>query len=119
MESVTHEPTCEAMRSKADLLKQLELEPDNPYLRGALPEYSGGGDQEVELCDCGAVEAYWDEVAIEDVQPGDRLDMGRFVGLEPGVNDRVWDVIVSGWQVRAGRYSETKGARVRVWKEEV
>ena len=50
--------------------------------------------------------------AIEMVQPGERLDMGVFVGFH-GVegNPKVWLVLLEG----AHSYTESRGAMVRVW----
>jgi len=48
-----HSPDCPVVRYRADLLRELAADPNNPYLLGALPEYDGGGDQEAENCTCG------------------------------------------------------------------
>lgn len=47
-----HEAGCPIIEQRADLLRALVLAPDNPYLRGAVPEYDGGGDQEADGCTC-------------------------------------------------------------------
>jgi hypothetical protein len=47
-----HDPSCPVTEQRIDLLKQLDYEA-TPYLLGAVPEYQAGGDQEVELCECG------------------------------------------------------------------
>lgn len=61
-----HAPDCEVTRSRADLLEKLQRDPENVYLRGAVPEYHGGGDQEVAICDCGIVDARYDESAARE-----------------------------------------------------
>ena len=47
-----HAPACPVTRHRADLLSLLEADPKNAGLLGAIPEYDGGGDQEVENCTC-------------------------------------------------------------------
>ena len=53
---------------------------------------------------------------IEDCVPGDRLDMGVFVCIGPraaGQGPNTVNVrLASGYH-----YTETKGARVRVWED--
>ena len=50
--------------------------------------------------------------SIENVQPGWKLDMGEFAGYsEVKGNDKVWDVLLADGY----KYTETRGARVRVW----
>lgn len=47
-----HDPSCPVTAGRIDLLKEMDYE-TSPYLLGAVPEYQAGGDQEVELCQCG------------------------------------------------------------------
>jgi hypothetical protein len=51
---------------------------------------------------------------IEEVLPGDILDMGTFVGIDPrteGQGPNTVNVALEG----GDHYTETAGARVRVW----
>lgn len=52
---VAHDEGCPVTLARASLLADLADDPENPYLLGAVPEYDEGGDQEVELCECGVV----------------------------------------------------------------
>lgn len=50
-----HEEGCAVTRERRDLLSDLAARPDDEALLGAVAEYDGNGDQEVENCDCGRV----------------------------------------------------------------
>lgn len=50
-----HDNDCPVTRARADLIAELKRSPSDT-LRGALAEYDNGGDQEVGLCTCGALE---------------------------------------------------------------
>jgi hypothetical protein len=59
------------------------------------------------------------EIPIELVSPGMKLDQGTFTGYEPAMfqgatNPRTWDVCLADGL----RYTETRGAFVRVWIDE-
>jgi len=57
---------------------------------------------------------------IENCEPGDILDMGVFLKIDPRdssqgpntVNVRIWSMI----SLRVMHYTETTGARVNVWR---
>lgn len=53
-----HAADCPVTRGRADLLADLARDPHNRVLRGAVPEYDRGGDQEVELCVCPTMERF-------------------------------------------------------------
>ncbi len=54
----THTEDCPVTVARDGLLRDLQAEPTNPYLIGAVPEYGETGDQTVELCLCGAVPGF-------------------------------------------------------------
>ena len=47
-----HSVACPVTHWRERLLADLEQDPEDPYLLGAVPEYDEGGDQEAELCTC-------------------------------------------------------------------
>jgi len=55
--SLVHAPECAVVRDRAELAERIGFDPDNQVWIGALIENYGGGDQEVECCTCGAVDA--------------------------------------------------------------
>ena len=53
MDPGDHSAECAVHVERERILRSLMMEPNNPYLLGAVVEYYGFGDQEAELCTCG------------------------------------------------------------------
>ena len=47
-----HSEGCPVTYWRGRLANDLEPDPENPYLLGAVPEWDEGGDQEAEVCTC-------------------------------------------------------------------
>ena len=48
-----HAHNCPITSGRTRLLEDLAQDPDNAYLKGAIPEWDAGGDEEAEYCICG------------------------------------------------------------------
>jgi hypothetical protein len=51
-----HAPDCPVTAGRISLAEELERDPENAALLGAVPEWDRGGDEEAEHCACGLVE---------------------------------------------------------------
>lgn len=85
-----HTEACPVTRYRAELLALETMEPE--VQRGAAAEYEAGGDQEVELCTCGAplaATAAWAEGVCDPPPPGQSTADARWA---EAVVDHVTDM---------------------------
>ena len=60
-----HAPDCPVTDGRVGLAGQLERDPENAALLGAVPEWDAGGDEEAEHCACGP----WYVDDLQSVEP--------------------------------------------------
>lgn len=87
-----HDGACPVTADRTRLADELQADPQNRYLLGALPEYDGGGDQEAEGCTCGAYAKHLVArvaAALEATYGPDPQEVGAVDGTEDDFGDLV------------------------------